>query len=304
MVRGHRPLLQSRTSRIVDGLGIAVWILLVLEALSLRAPLFKSFARFLAAQANLGAAHFTLGDVLLFLATVWAASLISRLTRFVLEEEVYPRVHLSAGLYYFISKMVHYSLLLAGFLAGLSLLGFNLSKLTILAGAFGVGLGFGLQNIVNNFVSGLILLFERPVKIGDIIQWGDTEGVVQHIGIRASVVRSANGSEIIVPNGKLISDPLTNWTFSNPQRLISIPLALAPNAEPQHAIELLQSVVAQHPQAAKQPASEVLFSGAAGGSLNFEVRAWTNHFQDWSRVRSDLALAISAVLAAHNLAVR
>ena len=258
----------------------------------------------LAAQASLGTVHFTLGDLLLFLATVWAASLISRLTRFVLEEEVYPRVHLAAGLYYSISKMVHYTLLLAGFLAGMSLLGFNLSKLTILAGAFGVGLGFGLQNIVNNFVSGLILLFERPIKIGDVIQWGDTEGVVHHIGIRASVVRSANGSEIIVPNGRLISDPLTNWTFSNPQRLISIPLALVPNTEPQHAIDLLKEVVAQHPLVAKQPVSEVLFTGSAGGTLNFEVRAWTNRFQDWSRVRSDLALAISSVLSANNLAVR
>src|SRR6185295_487823 len=115
--------------------------------------------------------------------------------RFLLDEDVYPRLFLPRGLPYAFSTVLHYTLLLIGFFTAVGALGYDLSQFTILAGAFGVGLGFGLQNIVNNFVSGIILLFERPLKLGDLIQWGDTEGIVRHIGIRASVVRSVNGSE-------------------------------------------------------------------------------------------------------------
>jgi len=136
------------------------------------------------------------GRHLLFIVAIWIAFITSRISRFVLEEEVFPRIHLAPGLHYSISKTLHYAILIIGFFAGVGLLGFDLSKLTILAGAFSVGLGFGLQNIINNFVSGLILLFERPIKVGDVIQLDTTEGVVEQIGIRASIIRTVNGSEI------------------------------------------------------------------------------------------------------------
>ena len=123
--------------------------------------------------------------------------------RFLLDEDVYPRIHLRRGLPYAISTMLHYVILLIGFFAGLAALGVDMTKVTILAGAFSVGVGFGLQNIFNNFVSGLILLFERPINIGDMVQIDDASGLVEHIGIRASIIRTLNGSEIIVPNGKL-----------------------------------------------------------------------------------------------------
>src|SRR4029078_10474803 len=103
------------------------------------------------------------------------------------------------------------------FRAAVDVLAYALPKSTILAGAFGVGVGFGLQNIFNNFVSGLILLFERPVQVGDVVQMNDASGIVERIGIRASVVRTTSGSEIIVPNGKLISETVVNWTFSSSQ---------------------------------------------------------------------------------------
>jgi hypothetical protein len=140
---------------------------------------------------------------------------------------VYSRVKLAPGLHYSISKMVNYVILLIGFFIAIATLGFDLTRLTILVSAFGVGLGFGLQNIINNFVSGLILLFERPIKVGDVVQLGGNEGVVKHIGIRASIVRVTNGSEIIVPNGSLISETVTNWTFSDRLRRIDLSLAVA-----------------------------------------------------------------------------
>src|SRR5262249_38499691 len=162
-------------------------------------------------------------------------------------------------------------IVIIGFFAGVSLLGFDLSKLTILAGAFSVGLGFGLQNIINNFVSGLILLFERPIKVGDVIQLDTTEGVVQQIGIRASVIRTTNGSEIILPNAKLISDPVTNWTFSRRQRLIVLPLSVAPGSDAQKVLEILKSVAGAHPAVLKDPPPLALFIDFTGGALRFEL---------------------------------
>jgi small-conductance mechanosensitive channel len=137
--------------------------------------------------------------------TVWASFLISKFLRFLLEEDVCHHFNLVRGIPYAISTMLHYVILLLGFFVALGALGVDLTKLTILAGAFSVGIGFGLQNVINNFVSGLILLFERPIKVGDVIEVGGHVGEVSRIGIRASVIRTADDSEIIVPNGALIS---------------------------------------------------------------------------------------------------
>ncbi len=169
---------------------------------------------------NLQSVRFSisLGDIFAFAVTVWLAFLLSRFVRFVLEEDVYPRVNLAGGMPYAVSTILHYVILLLGFFIAIAAFGVDLSKFTILAGAFGVGLGFGLQNIVNNFVSGLILLFERPVKVGDVVQIGEDQGDLKRIGLRASVMRTLQGAEIIVPNGHLISEEVVNWTFSDQLR--------------------------------------------------------------------------------------
>jgi small-conductance mechanosensitive channel len=224
--------------------------------------------------------------------------------RFVLEEEVYCRVSLAPGLHYSISKMVNYAVLLLGFFIGIALLGFDLTRLTILVGAFGVGLGFGLQNIINNFVSGLILLFERPIKVGDVVQLAGNEGVVKHIGIRASIVRVANGSELIVPNGSLISETVTNWTFSDRLRRIDLPVAVACPADAREVIELLKGAALQQPRVLKDPPPQALLGCFSGDSMTFEVRIWTDQSEDWSQLRSELALAVRATLANHNIPVK
>ena len=191
LVKRHQGLLRSRARGVVAWAAILLWAAYVLEALSLRAPVFQDLREVLTATWAVGSFKVSPGDVVLFGVTVWASFLVSRMLRFVLEEEVYSRVKLAPGLHYSISKMVNYAILVIGFFIGIAMLGFDLTRLTILVGAFGVGLGFGLQNIINNFVSGLILLFERPIKVGDVIQLGGNEGVVKHIGIRASIVRGS-----------------------------------------------------------------------------------------------------------------
>jgi small-conductance mechanosensitive channel len=253
---------------------------------------------------GVGAFKFTLGDIVWFGITVWASFLVSRALRFVLEEEVYPRVELAPGLHYSISKMVNYAVLVLGFLIGVAVLGFDLTKLTILVGALGVGLGFGLQNIINNFVSGLILLFERPIKVGDVIQLGGNEGTVKQIGIRASIIRGMNGSELIVPNGSLISETVTNWTLSDRLRRIDLPVAVATPADAPQVLELLQGAAANQPLILKEPPPKALLISFDKDSVNFELRFWTNQSDDWSRIRSDLAVAVRAALAERNVALK
>jgi potassium efflux system protein len=223
--------------------------------------------------------------------------------RFVLEEDVYQRLQLARGLPYAISTVLHYAILLAGFFLAAAALGLDMTKFTILAGAFTVGVGFGLQNIINNFVSGLILLFERPVKVGDVIQVGDAAGVVQRIGIRAIVLRAGDGSELIVPNGNLISNRVTNWTFSDSQRLIEVPVAVAQAADPDHVIELLKSVAAANPLVTPNPPPQALVVNLGPGALSFELRAWTDRAENWMQIRSELAVAIKSVLAQENISI-
>jgi len=179
--------------------------------------------------------------------------------------------------------------------------GAPLSQFSFLAGAFGVGLGFGLQNIFNNFVSGVILLFERPVKVGDTIQIGTDMGRVERIGIRASVIQLGNGSEMIVPNGNLISNPVTNWTLSNCERVIEIPVNVVSKVDPQHVIKLLTDVAKAHPSVIKNPPPQALLATFGAAALSFRLRAWIDSEEEWMKITSDLSLAINAALARENI---
>jgi len=304
LVKRHQGLLCSRARGVVEWAAILLWAAYVLETLSLRAPVFQDLREVLTATWAVASFKVSPGDVVLFGITVWASFLVSRMVRFVLEEEVYSRVKLAPGLHYSISKMVNYAILVIGFFIGIALLGFDLTRLTILVGAFGVGLGFGLQNIINNFVSGLILLFERPIKVGDVIQLAGNEGVVKQIGIRASIVRAPNGSEFIVPNGSLISETVTNWTFSDRLRRIDLPVVVAGPADARRVMELLKGAAVEQPRVLKDPPPQALLSSLAGDSMNFELRIWINQSEDWSQIRSELALAVRAALAEHNIAVK
>jgi len=304
VARRHGPLIRRRLRRGLQLLAVVLWLLGTLNRLLLRERLYDAVRDLLDADLGVGLLHITLGDILSFAFTVWAAFLVSRFVRFLLDEDVYPRVALGRGLPYAISTLLHYVILLAGFFAAVAALGFDMTKVTILAGAFSVGVGFGLQNIFNNFVSGLILLFERPVKIGDVVQIEDASGVVEHIGIRASIIRTPNGSEIIVPNGKLISERLTNWTLSNRRRTIELPVSVAQGADPGRVIALLERVAAEHPLVTDEPPPEALVVKLSPDAVAFELRAWTAEIERWMQIRSELAINVSATLAAEKIALR
>lgn len=304
MVRLHQELLYQNVTTFIQWLAVALWFVAALELFSLRDPAWQEIQRLLWSEHKWFNLPFTFGTLLALPITIWASFLLSRLIRFVLEEEVYPNLPLGRGIPYAASTMVHYTVLVLGFFVALSAANIDLSKFTILAGAFGVGLGFGLQNIMNNFMSGIILLFERPIKVGDTIQMdANTMGRVERIGIRASVILLTNGAELIVPNGNLISNPVTNWTLSNTERLIEIPVSVTSKADPQHVLQLLIDVAHAHRSVIKNPPPEALLITIAGTTLTFRLRAWIDAEDQWMKVTSELSLAINSALAKENIAL-
>jgi small-conductance mechanosensitive channel len=302
-VQLHRDMLHRRTARFLEFLAFLFWLNLILNFIGLRNALLTRIGEILNANVGLGSLNISLGRILAFALAVWASFLISKFLRFLLEADVYQHFHLARGLPYAISTMLHYSILIVGFFVALGALGIDLTKVTILAGAFSVGVGFGLQNIINNFVSGLILLFERPIKIGDVIEIGGTVGEVRRIGIRACVIRTADGSEIIVPNGSLISSQVTNWTFSDRARAVDVSVNILPGTDSQRVVELLKSVAANQPGIAKEPAPQVYVTSFTSGGITFQLRAWTDRYQDWTQVRSDLSVAISVALTQEKIGI-
>ena len=303
MVRRHRGLLYVNIARTIRWLAVACWLLAALRLFSLRDPVWDEINRLLDTTLPWFSIKVPLRNVLAFPITIWVAFLLSRFIRFTLEEEVYPHLQLNRGIPYAASTMVHYTILLLGFFAAVAATGAQLTQFAFLAGAFGVGLGFGLQNIMNNFVSGVILLFERPIKVGDILQIDANIGKVERIGIRASVILLTNGAELIVPNGNLISNPVTNWTLSSNERLIEIPVNVAPGVDSQLVLKLLTDVVKADPRVLKTPAPQALLASFGAAALTFRVRAWTDSEEEWMTVTSDLSLAIHSALASKNIAM-
>jgi potassium efflux system protein len=240
------------------------------------------------------------GDIAAFFLTLLAAYWLSSFIRFMLEEDIYPRTRIASGQSYAVSNLINYSVLAIGFILALGVLGLDLNKITVLLGAFGVGIGFGLQSVVNNFVSGLILLFERPIHVGDTVQVGNFQGRVRRIGIRASIVRTAQGAEIIVPNAQLINQDVTNWTLSDHLRRVDLPVAVIAGAAPKKVIEIVEAVARAHPQVLHNPAPQCLFMSYGDSAINFELRAWTE-FANSGQVHSDLTIAIYEAVNAAGL---
>ena len=266
-------------------------------------PALSLVGAVLAAPLGRGSIQISLGSILEFVLTVWVAYLVSAFIRFVLGEEVYPRTRLTRGISYAISSLLNYVIIALGFVLALGVLGLDLTKVTVLVGALGVGIGFGLQSVVNNFVSGLILLFERPIHVGDIVEVDNVSGEVVRIGIRASVVRTGTGAEMIVPNAQLVTERVTNWTLSDRTRRIDLPVGVDYGSPPEKVVEVLEAVARAHPQIMQTPAPQAVFTAFGDSSINFELRAWTNRFERWPKIRTELAAAVYAALAAAGMSL-
>jgi small-conductance mechanosensitive channel len=190
--------------------------------------------------------------------------------------------------------------ILVAALVGLSLAGFSLTNLAIVAGALSVGIGFGLQNIVNNFVSGIILLFERPIRTGDWIVAGEVQGFVRRISIRSTLIETFDRADVIVPNSALISNNVTNWMLRDPWGRVTVPIGVAYGSDVDKVTEMLMSVAGEHPlvmlDGKKVNPPQVLFMGFGESSLNFELRCFIREVDKRLLTLSDLNYAIEKKL--------
>jgi len=303
MVQRHRPLIEGRTLRILRRLSVAGWLVGSLNYFGLLAPAWTGSRRLLEVQLSRGAFSISVGDVLAFAVTLWVSFLLASFLRFVLEEDVFPHVHLQPGVPYALSTFVRYAIVFVGFVIALLVLGVNLDRVTVLGGALGVGVGFGLQNIVNNFVSGLIVLFERPVRGGDSVQIRDIQGEIRRIGIRSSTVVAWEGAEVIVPNSMLVAEQVTNWTPTVYHRRADVPVGVAYGTDPDDVVKLLLDVAGAHPDVAAQPAPQALFLGFGDSALRFELRAWTNRLDRFGLVKSELGIAVFRALRGADISI-
>jgi small-conductance mechanosensitive channel len=302
IVQRHRALVQRRLTLSLRWLSVGAWAYFTLSALGLIGPIASAGATVLGARYVRGSVSLSLGDVAAFALTVWTVFVVSSFVRFVLDEEVYPRVHLPRGAAYALATIVHYVIVVIGFVFAVAALGIDLNRLTIVAGALGIGVGIGLQSVVANCVSGLILLLERRLHVGDAVQLGALEGRIREIGIRASTIRTWDGAEVIVPNAALTSERVTNWTLSDTLRRVTLPVGVAYSADPGHVLGILRSVASAHPKAVSDPAPLALCTGFGDSALKFELQVFTR-VDDAPSLLSDLAIAVHAALSVAKIAI-
>jgi small-conductance mechanosensitive channel len=294
-VRHHGAAIERRASQLVNLAAVGAWIATALFVFYLWNPVRDGVIGLLGARWQIGHASASLGTVLLFVVTVAAGAILGKWIALVLEMDLLDRLALPRGVAVTVASLIRYTLVAIAFFFALAAAGFEVGQLAIIGGALGVGVGFGLQTIVNNFISGLILAFERPIAVGDVVEVGTLAGEVREIGIRASVIRTADGAEVVVPNGQLISEAVINWTRSDLNRRIIVPVGVAYGADPRRVMELLHGAATQVSGILGYPEPDVVFKGLGESSLDFSVRVWTR-VVDWVAVNSELTAAIYTVL--------
>jgi small-conductance mechanosensitive channel len=301
-LRSARDLIRKRFNRLLDMAGIVLWLLAALNIFGILEPISDALWAVIGHDFAIGNFVISVSDLLAFSIALYLGVLISRFLRFVLQEDFYPRMRLPRGVPSTISMMVNYGVITIAFLIALAAAGFELGRLAIVAGALSVGIGFGLQAIVNNFVAGLILAFERPVQVGDTIEVGTLLGRVTRIGVRASTLRTYDGSEVIVPNSEFISGQVVNWTLSDVTKRQHVPVGVAYGSDPEQVIRLLVDVAKNNPLVLPEPEPFVIFQGFGDSSLNFELRAWCA-FNDGLTVLTQLNVAINRTLAENGIEI-
>lgn len=295
IVKSLQPFIAIGHITIVIGLLAVIW--------DISPSLNASLQDLTALGFDFGGFHVSPGVLLTIFAVLYGTTLISKAIQAVLLKEILPHYKAEKGVQLSITRLVHYAILTIGFLVMLNFLGFDIKQLTLLGGALGVGIGFGLQAIVNNFVSGLILLFERPIKVGDTIQVGTELGEVRKLGLRATIIQTFDNAEIVVPNADLVTGQVTNWTLGERKVRVRIPVGVAYGTDVSKVLEILKACADTHPMVLNTPTPIALFLAFGASSLDFELRAWIPEFLDKTIAISELNQSIESEFAINNIEV-
>jgi small-conductance mechanosensitive channel len=230
--------------------------------------------------------------------------LISHFAMRFLKNRILNHTPLSHSQQYALARVISYLVFAFGLIVGLESIGLNLNSLVVIGGALGIGIGLGLQPIVTNFVAGLILLLEQPVRLGDRIEIGDTYGDVVRMKGRSTWVRTNDNVVIIVPNSEFINNRVTNWTANDPHVRISLPVGVSYNADPEKVRNILLEIANKHPDVLHDMPPQVIFTEFGDSSLNFELRVWTTRQVQTPKVlKSDLYFSVFAAFREHGIEI-
>lgn len=241
---------------------------------------------------RIGGFTISLVDVLMSIGTFVGILALTRLFQTAMQRGPFAHSRIDPGIQNSLTTLIGYAGLVIAAFAGLGLLGVDLSNLALIAGALSVGIGFGLQSIVNNFVSGIILLFERPVKVGDWIVTPSGEGIVKKISVRSTVLETFERASVIIPNSELVASSVTNWTHKSSIGRISVAVGVAYDSDPELVRTVLLRCANAHPLIVRYPEAFVVWHDFADSSLNFEVRGFISDISKGLQVRTDLRYAI------------
>ncbi len=294
--------IEKRSLQVVAFILILMWIYFVTVLFEISNPIGLWINEFLIAKRTVGTLELTIGAILTFILILIFTFFLTAVIRFIIDDEFIKKSKLPRGVIAAISVSIRYIIVVLGIMFALSAAGIELGKFGLLAGALGVGIGFGLQNIVNNFISGLILVYERPIQVGDTIEIENLMGKVRKIGLRSSHVLTYDGAEVVVPNGNLISNQLINWTLTDNQRRIEIKVGTAYGSDPNLVLKLLEEVALENKTVHREPQPLALFDGFGESSLNFRLLFWVS-FEDGLVTKSNVSVAIYNKLKENNIEI-
>ncbi len=267
----------SLTKSINSILGIIIigfWINSIIASMGFSDQFWSWLGGALNSSWKIGTTTISMGAILGVIIVIVITTIVIRINNALLGKEIFPRIRLPRGVPGAITMITRYIIVAFGFYFVLSVAGIDLGKFGLIAGALGVGIGFGLQNIVFNFIAGLVLAFERPFQVGDVIEIDQLLGFVTSIGVRSSTIKTYDGSEVIVPNGNLISNDVINWTLSDRKKRREVPVSVAYGSNPHEVLEILSRVAGEHPNVLESPAPWATFEGFGESSLDFKIRFW------------------------------
>ena len=234
----------------------------------------------------------TPSSVVLFLFMMLAFAVFSKIFRRFVLQTIFNRTSIDKGTQFTFKRTTHYVIMIIGAIISFQFIGIDLSGLAVIFGLLSVGIGFGLQNVTSNFVAGLILLFERPIQIGDRITVGATEGDVQAINMRSTMIRTLNNISIIVPNSEFVSNQVVNWSHGDTRIRMELPVGVSYNSDLPKVLKALKEAADDHPDVLKNPKPDVLFKEFGDSSWNLTLLVWTTQIQKHHFIRSQINGAI------------
>ena len=282
-------IVEQKFRKLLVILASLVWLFFLFQNLNIDDAVRDYVSDFLAQSHTVGGASFTFEGFVIFITVIWLSSIVSRIISYfydVSSLRVKDDLSVQKKKNRTSTLLIRLGVFSVGFLLAVAASGFPLDKITIIISAFGIGIGFGLQNIVNNLVSGLILAFEKPVQIGDVIEIDSRSGTIREIGVRSSRLTTSDGAEVIIPNGDMISHHVINWTLSNNNRRIELIVGVAYGSDIAKVKQMLKDMLADRDDIMSTPAPSVFLHNLNESSVDFRMFFWAADIATWLELKS------------------